>query len=258
VDSPDSRSEPAGSFGSAAKVYERGRPSYPDVALDWLLPPGVQTVLDLGAGTGQVARRLRRRGLSVVAVEPSEGMRAEMARVLPGVPALAGSAEQIPLPDDSVDAVVVAQAWHWVDVRRAVPEVARVLRPGGQLGLVWNIRDEREDWVARLGSLMHQGVEQEMNSGSPVAGAPFGPIERLDVAWTYRMTRAAVVDLVASRSYVITLPHAEREALLDEVRQLLDGHPQLAGLDAVDMPYVTRCSRARVAGASRPRSGGPL
>ena len=246
MDAPDLLAAQAASFGAAAQVYERSRPPYPDQALDWLLPSNAQSVLDLGAGTGQVARQLQRRGLSVVAVEPSLGMRNELVRVLPDVPALSGSAEEIPLPDSSVDAVLVAQAWHWVDVAKAVPEVARVLKPGGQLGLLWNIRDERKDWVAKLGHLMHQGIEQPMNSDSPVVGRPFGPIERLDIAWTHQMTRDAVVDLVASRSYVITLPEREHEALLRAVRYLLDTDRQLRDLDFIDMPYVTQCSRVKV------------
>ncbi len=120
------------SFGAAAVTYERARPSYPDEAIDWLLPPGARRVLDLGAGTGKLTRGLRDRGLDVVAVEPSAGMRDQLARVLPGVRALAGTAERIPLAGHAVDAVLVAQAWHWVDPARAVPEAARVLAAGGR------------------------------------------------------------------------------------------------------------------------------
>ncbi len=146
------RKAQAASFGAAAATYERARPSYPDEAIGWLLPPGARRVLDLGAGTGKLTRGLVGRGLGVVAVEPSAGMRDQLARVLPGVTVLAGTAEEIPLADHAVDAVLVAQAWHWVDPARAVPEAARVLAPGGRLGLLWNIRDERADWVAELGT----------------------------------------------------------------------------------------------------------
>src|SRR5919205_118513 len=144
------------SFGSAAQSYERGRPGYPPEALDWLLPAGVRRVLDLAAGTGKLTRLLVARGLDVVAVEPSAGMRAEFARVLPGVPVLAGAAEDIPLDDANVDAVLVGQAWHWVDPERACPEIARVLTPGGRLGLVWNMRDPRGGWAAELERLLDE------------------------------------------------------------------------------------------------------
>jgi SAM-dependent methyltransferase len=240
----DQHTVQACSFGAAALPYDRGRPTYPDDAVDWLLPGGARKVLDLGAGTGQLTRQLVARGLDVVAVEPSDGMREQLIRALPNVSALAGSAERIPLTDNAVDAVLVAQAWHWVDVERAVPEVARVLSRGGRLGLIWNIRDEREDWVAQLGQIMHQGIEQDMRSTSPRVGPPFGPVERLDVEWICHLKPADVLDLVASRSYVITLPATERQALDAKVRQLLDTHPALSGEQHLQMPYIARCSRA--------------
>ena len=120
------RAAHANSFGPAADIYERGRPSYPAAALDWLLPAGVPRVVDVGAGTGKLTRQIRDRGLPVTAVDPSEGMLAQLRTAVPGVPAVLGSAEQIPLPDDSADVVLVAQAWHWVDPVRAVPELPYV------------------------------------------------------------------------------------------------------------------------------------
>ena len=237
----------ANSFGAAAATYERGRPPYPAEALDWLLPAVPGRVLDLGAGTGQLTRQLVDRGWAVVAVEPSAAMRDQLHEVLPDVRVLKGSAEHIPLADAAVDVVVVAQAWHWVDVDKAVPEVARVLAPSGRLGLIWNIRDERQDWVARLGRIMHQGTEQDMGSTNPQVGAPFGPIDRLDVEWTHRLSSHEVVDLVASRSYIITLPADERAAVLDRVRELLGSHPHLADQHKVALPYVSHCSRTQLA-----------
>lgn len=238
--------EQATSFGAAADVYERVRPSYPDEAIGWLLPPSARRVLDLGAGTGKLTRGLAGRGLEVIAVEPSAGMRAELARALPEVTLLAGTAEEIPLPAQAVDAVLVAQAWHWVDPVRAVPEVARVLTPGGQLGLVWNMRDERVDWVAELTRIIHTPDYTDNGSLAPPVGPLFGPVERFDVEWGRSMRPAGLLDLVASRSYIITMSEPERAAVLARVRHLLGTHPALAGADAITMPYVTRCSRAKL------------
>ncbi|WP_198417902.1 class I SAM-dependent methyltransferase [Cryobacterium serini] len=202
-------------------------------------------VLDLGAGTGQLTCQLVERGLDVVAVEPSAGMRKELSRRLPHVSVLDGRAEDVPLTPGAVDTVLLAQTWHWVDVERAGPEIARVLRPGGNLGLLWNIRDEREDWVAQLGRLMHQGIELDMNSESPDVGGKFAPIVRADFLWEHVLTPAALMDLVASRSYVITLAGDARASLLRRVRELLDSHPAVRGRDEIALPSVTRCSRTR-------------
>lgn len=245
--SDDTQAVLARSFGTAAALYERGRPPYPDQAVDWLVPQDARAVLDLAAGTGKLARKLVARGLTVLAVDPSTGMLAEMARAAPGVPATAGTAEMLPLRDRTVDAVLVAQAWHWVDPERAAPEIARVLRPGGRLGLMWNMRDEREPWVARLGQILHQDDEQRMNSTSPRVGGPFPPVERLDVPWVSHLTLAGLLDLVASRSYVITLPPDERAAVLRAVTDLVDRHPALDRGD-IPLPYVTRCSRTHLPG----------
>jgi SAM-dependent methyltransferase len=233
----------ASSFGAAADAYERGRPSYPPEAVDWLLPEGASRVLDLGAGTGKLTRQLRDRGLDVIAVEPSAGMREQLARAVPGVTVHAGSAEEIPLADRSVDAVLVAQAWHWVDRSRAVPEVARVLVPGGRLGLVWNIRDEREGWVAELGRILHDPGEHHREDRGLI-GPPFGPVEHRDVEWEHRLSRDALTDLAASRSYVITMPDEQRAAVLAAVRRLADTHPGPDGADELVLTYVTECYRA--------------
>ena len=236
------RRRQASSFGAAAAAYERGRPPYPPEAVDWLLPEGAPRVLDLGAGTGKLTRQLRDRGLHVIAVEPSEGMREQLARAVPGAAVHAGSAEEIPLPDHSVDAVLVAQAWHWVS-SRAVPEVARVLAPGGRLGLVWNIRDEREGWVAELGRILHDPGEHHRQDRG-IMGPPFGPVERCDVEWAHRISRDELIDLAASRSYVITMPDQERAAVLAGVAHLADARLGATGAGELVLPYVTECYRA--------------
>ncbi len=238
----------ASSFGAVADVYERGRPPYPPAAIDWLVPAHATRVADVGAGTGKLTRQLRERGLDVIAVEPSAGMREQLRRAVPEVPALAGTGEQIPLADGSVDLVIVAQAWHWVDPGRAVPEVARVLAPGGRLALLWNRRVEDEEWVADLSTIIGSRGTPGSGRHFPDIGPPFGPVERRSVDWVHRLSRDEMTDWVASRSYVITLPDERRAAVLGQVRDLLDTHPALAGREEISMNMVTRCSRADLPG----------
>jgi SAM-dependent methyltransferase len=241
-----SRHDRSLSFGSAAAAYERGRPSYPPEAIDWLLPRSAQKVLDLGAGTGKLTTRLVERGLDVVAVDPISEMLELLRASLPQTRALLGTAEEIPLEDNSVDAVLVAQAWHWVDPERAIPEIARVLRPGGRLGLVWNTRDERLGWVRELGQII--GGDGDQGRFDVTLPAPFDEPERHQIEWTNYLTPQALIDLVASRSYCITSPTEVRTKTLDEVRELLATHPALANSAGLAFPYVTVCIRATLAG----------
>ena len=235
--------EHAGSSGADADAVERSRPPYPEEALDWLLPGGEPRVLDLAAGTGRLTRQLRDRGLDVVAVDPSAGMLAELTRQLPGVPAHEGTAEHIPLPPASVDVVLVAQAWHSADPARALPEIARVLRPGGRLGLLRNVRDERSDWVRRLGAIIG-GAERRRDPG---VGGPFRSPDTARFEWTHSVKPEELLDLVASRSRIILSPADERAAVVAQVRQLIATHPALLGRGAFELPYVTECVRAELA-----------
>ena len=235
------------SFGEQAAAYERGRPSYPPEAVDWLLAPEAgwtaRDVLDLGAGTGKLTTRVVGRGLDVIAVDPIPEMLEVLRSALPETRALLGTAEQIPLPDDSVDAVLVAQAWHWFDPDRAIAEVARVLRPGGRLGLLWNIRDERLGWVREFGEIV--GREQDRVTAADLP-APFADVQTSEVEWTSYLTRDALVDYVASRSYCITSPAEVRDRTLERVRELLATHPALVNAAGLALPYVTVCIRANL------------
>ena len=246
---PEGRQERSLSFGAQASAYERGRPSYPPEAVDWLLATGtgqpVRDVLDLGAGTGKLTSRLVERGLRVVAVDPITEMLDVLRESLPDTPALLGSAEQIPLDDDSVDAVLVAQAWHWFDPERAISEVVRVLRPGGRLGLLWNVRDERLGWVKDFGRIV--GLEHDWADATVDLPDPFIDVQTHQVEWTNYITPQALIDYVASRSYCITSPADVRTRTLDDVRQLLASHPALAGSQGIALPYVTVCARAVLA-----------
>jgi SAM-dependent methyltransferase len=239
-----SRKLHATSFDSAAEAYQRGRPPYPFSAVEWTVPRDARRVLDLGAGTGKFTKLLVDAHLDVVAVEPSASMRDQLAAVVPQAAVFDGSAEQIPLPDASVDAVVVAQAWHWVDSRLALPEVARVLRPRGTLSLVWNIRDHSEPWVAMLDNILHQHTRQEIDT-EPDLGDPFDHLERTEIRWRHTLSRSDLLDMVTSRSYVIVLPEQQQQELLASIEELLDTHPDLKGRDELHLPYVTQCTRAR-------------
>jgi ubiquinone/menaquinone biosynthesis C-methylase UbiE len=234
----------ARSFGAAADAYERARPSYPDEAVDWLLPPGAHTVLDLGAGTGKLTRAQVARGLNVIAVEPIDEMRATLEATLPEVHALKGTAEDIPLPDESVDVITVAQAWHWVDVERATAEAARVLKPGGTLGLIWNRRDERVPWVKRLSQVMGSGDAEIIELDSITIAPPFGPTSTFTTDWSRPMTTDLLVEMAASRSYIITATPRRRREILDGVRELVAAEPTLG--NEFDIPYGTYCFKARL------------
>jgi SAM-dependent methyltransferase len=232
------------SFGPAADLYDQIRPTYPLAALEWALGREPCRVVDLGAGTGILTRVIQRLGHDVVPVEPDDAMRARLARSTPGVTPLAGSAEEIPLPAGSVDAVVAGQAYHWFDPEPAHREIARVLKRGGVFAPVWNIRDEKEPWVAAL-SRVANGAE---GTGSGVRGGElehdfgleFGPIERAHFAHEVPMTADGLVRLIASRSYYITAPPERRAKIEADVRDLAGSLPATFAL-----PYVTVVYRSR-------------
>jgi SAM-dependent methyltransferase len=237
------------SFGAAAREYDAWRPGYPDAALRWLLGDHPRRVLDLGAGTGRLGVAATRLGHDVVAVEPDPGMRAVAERALPGR-VLAGGAEAIPVADASVDAVVVGQAWHWFDQELALGEVARVLRPDGVLGLLWNVRDESATpWMRALGDIT--GGDERLIYGEAASrpgaglalGAPFGDLETETFPHAHPLRPADVSRLVDTWSYVRLSPHRAR--ILAAVDELTASHPDVAGREQVDLPH--RCIAIRAA-----------
>lgn len=238
----------ATSFGAQAGDYEVGRPEYPFEAVAWMLeqmPADSRRIADVGAGTGKLTRVLAQApGAEVVAIDPDPDMLATLRDVVPGVPTFAGTAESLPLPAASVDAVVLGQAWHWVDPVAGSAEIGRVVRSGGVLGLIWNIRDDRVDWVRSLTEIMHgSNAEIMLAEGGPEVAAPFGPIEERSWDWVRPITRDSLHRMAASRSYVITASADERARIRREMDELFDG----LGLDEVgtiDLPYVTRAFRA--------------
>ncbi len=238
----DERARRAASFSAVADAYERGRPEYPEEAARWITGEPPLDVVDLAAGTGKLTRVLVRLGHRVTAVEPLPEMLAQLLEAVPGVRAVEGRAEAMPLPDASADAVVAAQAYHWFDPPAALPEIARVLRPGGRLGIVWNLRDESVDWVARLSELIDSGGDKERDDADEIAeSALYEQAEEAEWRWEQPLDRARLRDLVLSRSYCATLPPERQQAVLDPVDRLYD---ELAGPDGLVLPYVTYAVRA--------------
>lgn len=242
-------------FSRRADVYERGRPEYPGAVTDVLRRYGglsaASMVLDLAAGTGKLTRQLARVSARCVAVEPSASMRAAFRQGVPGVPVIAGLAEAIPLGRGACDVVTVAQAFHWFDGVLALEEIARVLRPGGNLALVWNERDETVPWMAELGRLMRTVGDAPYWSALeflPVlaGSARLVDVERESVPFEVPVDRVGLVDLVASRSYVNVLGASDRTLLLDRVSQLARTLPE-----PIVVPYRTEMLLARTAGAGR-------
>jgi SAM-dependent methyltransferase len=232
-------------FGEAASDYERGRPGYPRAIVEWLLDGAGNEVADVGAGTGKLTDAVLATGRTVVAVDPDDGMLARVRGRLPQVRTETGTAEELPLPDASVDAIVLGQAWHWVDPDAASAEAARVLRPGGRLGLIWNIRDESADWVAALTALMHPSDAETLLAGDGVrVSAPFPPLEVDRLRWSRPVSPDDVLAMAASRSHLIALAPDERTAVLERIRELLATHPDTAGREVLDMPYETVAFRA--------------
>jgi SAM-dependent methyltransferase len=242
-------------FTDNADGYARGRPDYPVALDDWLrdavgLGPG-RVAVDLGAGTGKFVPRLAATGADVVAIEPVDAMRAQLARAFPAIDARPGTADAMPLADASVDAVVCAQAFHWFATAPAVSEIARVLKPGGVLALVWNVRDESVPWVERVTGLMtpYEGDTPRYYKGDwrRVFPAPgFGPLDCARFPHVHAgAPEQVIVDRFLSVSFIAPLPADERARFEAALRALIADEPALTGREIVEMPYETVAFHAR-------------
>jgi SAM-dependent methyltransferase len=237
------RKEQIRSFGRVVRDYERGRPSYPMDAVRWLIGDA-ERAIDLGAGTGKLTSSLVETDREVVAIEPQETMVKQLSEAVRGPLAVCAGAEALPVRTGWADVVVVAQAFHWFDQGRSLPEIARVLRPGGRLSLVWNVRDESVEWVARLSEIT--GPDNSTDTRASLDGAPyFGPFESRSFRMVQVLDIDSLVAHVRSRSRVASLPELEKAQVIEEVRRLCDTHPDLAGVDRIEFPYVTEAYRAR-------------
>ena len=254
--------EPAAAvgFGRQAGSYAKVRPAYPAAVMETLtslLPPTPDVhVCDLAAGTGILTRQLLDSGYRVTAVEPVGGMREELERQLAkaGVDILDGTAEHLPLDDRSVDAVTVGQAFHWFDPQPALTDIARVLKPGGVLLMVWNARDENVDWMRQWGDLVadlgggrpYQDHRELLWEDVVAESGLFTPLEHLEVPQGQTGTPELVIERTRSTSFIAALPPERHQHALDAVAELLATHPDTRGRDQITIPYNTQIGRAHV------------
>ena len=245
---------PAGSGDRWPEDYERGRPGYPPQAVEIAGLPAPSTVLDLGAGTGKLTRLLLTTFARVIAVEPAEAMRRKLTKHCPDAQALAGSAEEIPLADASVDAVFAAEAFHWFDGERALAEIARVLQPRGALALLWNLpAGPAVPSTAGVDQLIEKRAPPDLGydpgdlnsiryaSGewrAAFVGSPFEELQETRLPNPQRLTRDEFVAFFASMGWIADLPDADRLPLLDRIRSLLDA-------DEYRRPWETRVYQTR-------------
>lgn len=253
----DERARRGASFGAVAAAYAEHRPDYPEAAVRWCLAPAgpdvtALVVLDLGAGTGKLTALLARLDADVTAVEPDASMLTELRRLLPAARALSGSAEAIPLPDGSVDAVLCGQAMHWFDMPRALPEIARVLGRGGVLAGLWNNDDDRVEWVAGLEAAAEGAAAPSLSRRRAEAAGygpdqfgleMFTPAERAEFDHGQRHTAESLVASVATHSKLLVMEPAERNRLLAQVRDYLAARPETSAGEFT-LPMVTTVVRA--------------
>jgi SAM-dependent methyltransferase len=248
------------SFGAAAAAYDEHRPDYAEAAVRWALEPVWSRrpvrVVDVGAGTGKLTVTLVRIGAEVTALEPDPHMLAELRRQMPSVTAVPGSAEEIPLPDASVDAVLAAQAMHWFDMNRAIPEIARVLTPGGVVAGLWNVDDDRVGWVADLAAISKRqgsvtllawrdGADQARYERMAEAGVGlFGEGETGEFQHGQPRTAGSLLATIATHSHLLVMDEPDRAALMARIRGFLHERPETSGGREFMLPMVTVVLRA--------------
>ncbi len=247
---PADHSTHALSFAGVADAYERARPSYPEDATTWLTGTDPARVVELGAGTGKLTSGLIGAGHRVVATDPLEPMLQHLSRSAPGAVPAIGRAEQIPVRSRWADVVVCAQAYHWFDLGRALPEIARVLKPHGRIALVWNLRDERIPWVKRLGRLIGTQEQNTDPTQDLLSSHLFGFVESAQFRFWQPLDRDRLRDLVLSRSNIAVMEAAERDAVMAQVDALYDEYGR--GHDGMLLPYVTHCFKAVVRAQADP------
>lgn len=236
--------DPARSYGSVAEAYHRGRPGYPAEAVRWMLGEEPRIVLELGAGTGKLTEVMVEQGHAVHAVEPDEEMLEILRREVPGSSAKQAVAEEIPANDNSVDVVVVGQAFHWFDHARALPEIARILKPEGEIALVWNSPDLRIPWVRRLCDLIGHQDQNTSSTEQLVASGLFGFLEEKAFKAWQDVNRESVIDLALSRSSIASLDPDRRAEKLAAVAEFYEEYGR--GHYGMQIPYQVRCFRARL------------
>jgi SAM-dependent methyltransferase len=246
------------SFGTAAEAYAEHRPDYAEAAVRWALEPVADReplrVLDLGAGTGKLTAALLRLGAEVTAVEPDPAMLAQLRQIFPGVRAQSGSAEAVPVGDGAVDAVVAGQAAHWFDLDRALPEIARAVSPGGVFAGLWNVDDDRVDWVAGLKDVSEDQASAPLSRWRERADAYLGgldaaedsqflPSERAEFEHGLRRTADTLTATIATHSALLVRDRPDRDRLLAEIRDYLGSRPETAAGEFT-LPMITCVVRA--------------
>jgi SAM-dependent methyltransferase len=270
--SPEDIERRSGSFGASASLYERFRPGPPEAAVDWMVPTRLTSVVDLGAGTGALTKLLVKRADTVTAVEPDERMLAVLAESLPEVNAVIGRAEDIPLPDASVEAVLASSSWHWMDPTRTLSEVARILVPGGVLGVVWGGPDPEGPFLTQARALLSPAsdsgaapppaeegdgldmVNAVLDGNRPTpeltipADSPFTQPERKAFTWDIALNADELIGLLGTFSWIITMPEPQRARVIAEARRVLKDGIGVEGDVTVDVQYRAEAWRSSLNG----------